>query len=239
MEPSYPPALPHGDIEEIFPDVFLVTGVMQIGRLFRFGRNMIIVRQGGSLTLVNSVRLDEPGLERLDALGKVEHVMKLGYYHDRDDAFYVDRYQARFGALPGHTHRPGLTADVEMTADTEPPLDSARLFVFETIQKPEALIHLDRGQGMLLCCDALQNWAGPTAEFNLLASLLMRGMGFFKPHNVGPMWIRYMKPRKDDFERLQALPYEHVLGAHGAPVKGGARDKYGATFARMFGIASG
>ena len=48
---------------------------------------MAIVRDGGSLTLINTVRLDEAGLEAMDALGAVGDIVMLGASHGRDDAF--------------------------------------------------------------------------------------------------------------------------------------------------------
>lgn len=234
MEYVFPPAWPHGDIQEIFPDVFLVTGVMKLKPAFQFDRNMVILRQDGELVLINSVRLTEPGLEQLEALGKVAHVIKLGHFHDRDDAFYVHRYGARFWALPGHTHTPGLRPDVEITADTQLPLRDARLFQFQTTEKPEGILHLQRHGGILVACDSLQNWASPGPLFNALSRVAMRLMGFIKPANVGPAWRKSMKVRKEDFDRLQKLSYRHVLGAHGTPVKDTAHEQYGATFARLF-----
>jgi hypothetical protein len=88
------PALPHGRIEEVFPDVFFVTGTMKtvlMGAHWHFSRNMTIVRDGDALTLINTVRLDEPSLAELEKLGRVANVVKIGSLHGRDDAFYVSR----------------------------------------------------------------------------------------------------------------------------------------------------
>lgn len=232
---KYPEALPHLQIEEVFTDVFLVHGTMRPSRLISFGRNMIIVRHGDQLTLINTVRLDEAGLAELDDLGRVTDVVKLGYYHDRDDPFYVERYRARFWALPGHRHNLGLRADVEMTEDTELSIPGARLFAFRTTRHPEAIVHLDRDGGALLLCDALQNWPEPGFGCNRLGRVLMRPMRFFRAANVGPVWSKVMRPDPDEFARLQELPYRHMLGAHGQPLMDTAHEDFGATFARRFG----
>ena len=55
-----PPALPHGRLEEIFPDVFFVSGAMKtelMGAHWQFSRNMTVVRDGDALTLINPIRL--------------------------------------------------------------------------------------------------------------------------------------------------------------------------------------
>lgn len=240
MSTEFPPALAHRDIVEVFPDIFQVTGVMAM-KGARFSRNMTIVRQDGELTLLNSVRLDDAGLTALDELGTVKQVIRLGFFHDRDDPFYMDRYQgqARFWSVPDVEHGFGLEPDEVLSEDSELPIAGASVFVFETTAKSEAIIRLDREGGILISCDCLQNWTRPTAEFNFLAKLMMRVMGFFKPVNVGPGWIKLARPRARDFERLNQLVYEHVLPSHGTPVKGDARKGYGATFQRLFGVDSG
>src|SRR4051812_14909963 len=99
----FPAAMPHGPIEEVFPNVFFVTGTMRgpfFESVWQFSRNMVVVREGDRLTLVNAVRLGEEGLAALDALGKVVNVVKIGSMHGVDDAFYVDRYRATYWALP-------------------------------------------------------------------------------------------------------------------------------------------
>ena len=60
------PAYPHGELQELFPDTFFVTGTVPLpGPLpVRFSRNMTVLRTGSSLTLVNSIRLDDAGLRR-------------------------------------------------------------------------------------------------------------------------------------------------------------------------------
>ena len=237
MSTDFPPALPHREIVEVFPDIFQVTGVMAM-RGARFSRNMTIVRQDGDLTLINTVRLDDDGLKALDELGAVKNVIRLGFFHDRDDPFYMDRYQgqARFWSVPDCEHGLGLQPDEILSPDSELPLAGASVFLLETAARPEAILRLDRDGGILISCDCLQNWARPTAEFNFMAKLMMRVMGFFKPTNVGPGWIRLAKPGAADFERLNQLEYEHVLPSHGTPVKGDARNAYGATFQRLFGV---
>lgn len=97
---EFPAALKHGEIRELFPDIFFVTGTMTIaGKPMSFSRNMTIVRENGVLTLINSVRLDERGLQALDALGRVANIIRLAGFHGLDDAFYKDRYDAKAWAV--------------------------------------------------------------------------------------------------------------------------------------------
>ena len=90
MTQSFPAVQPHGPIESIIEDVWYVTGSVQFKPLVRLPRNMVILRHGGLLAVINSVRLDAKGEEALDALGTVAHVLKIGF-HGMDDAYYIDR----------------------------------------------------------------------------------------------------------------------------------------------------
>ena len=55
---------------------------------------------------------------------------------------------------------------------------------------------------------------------------VMRSMGFLKPHNVGPGWLKQGKPPQADLRGILGLPFANVLPAHGTPVLGSARDLF-------------
>jgi len=231
--------LPHGPIEEVFPDVFMVTGTMRnefFGAMWQFSRNMTIVRQDGELTLLNAVRLDEEGLAALDALGTVKHVMQIGGMHGHDDRFYVDRYKATFWSVPGMPRDEGITESKDLVAGGELPFDGASLFVFEQTKIPEAIVLLHREGGIAIACDSLQNWTGPDAYMDESTIEKMEGMGFFAPANLGVAWMHVNEPKPGDFERLKSLTFDHALVGHGSPVKGGADAAYHATFTRLLGV---
>ena len=59
---DFPQQLPHGEITEIFPDVFFVVGQSKFefqDNKFQFSRSMTVIRDGDRLTLVNSMRLND------------------------------------------------------------------------------------------------------------------------------------------------------------------------------------
>jgi len=233
---SFPPALAHDAIEEVFPDLFAVRGAMETVLMdldWQFSRNMIIVREGDRLILINSVRLNEQGLAQLDQLGKVTDVVRLGALHDRDDAFYLDRYKAHHWIMPGLESAGGASATT-MKPNGPLPFAEATLFQFETTACPEGVIRLDREGGILIACDALQNWLKPDEHFCDNTRERMQGMGFFTPANVGPVWMQAAQPDADDFNRLRALEFRHVVCGHGEPMLDNAREAFGATFDRLF-----
>jgi hypothetical protein len=236
---TFTPVLPHGDIQEIVPDVFFVTGTSCPtfqGQKWQFSRNMTIVRQGDALTLINTVRLDDAGLQALDQLGKVKNVVKIGAFHGIDDAFYVDRYRARLWALPGHQHESGLPTDETLTSGGKMPFSGCSLFVFETAKMPEGILLIDRDGGILVACDSLQNWVDADQYFSEASAEMMRQIGFIRPANVGPGWQKFCEPQASDFIRLKALPFRHLLSAHGVPLRNDAHAQLSATFAGLFGV---
>jgi hypothetical protein len=231
----HPPAQRHGEIREVLPNVFFVTGTMSMPGLMpvRFSRNMTIVRDGERLILVNSVRLDEAGLKQLDKLGKVTDVLRLAAFHGMDDPFYKERYGARIWTLKGQRYVAGFdlnaapyhSADVEMDDATELPISGAKLYSIASTP-PEGLLLLERDGGILISGDCLQNWAKPDAYFSTFAKPMMRLMGFIKPHNIGPAWLKHTKPPVKQLLGILDVAFEHVLPAHGAPVQVGAKASY-------------
>jgi hypothetical protein len=236
---QFPPALSHGNIEEVFPDLFFVSGAMETVLQdidWKFSRNMIVVRDGERLIIVNSVRLDETGLAELDRLGRVTDVVRLGALHGRDDPFYVDRYGADYWAMPGMEHETGLKATRTLTPEGPLPISDASLFDFRTTQIPEGILRIDRAGGILIACDALQNWLAPDEHFSDSSRELMQQMGFFTPANLGPVWVQRATPQGEDFTRLKALSFKHALCGHGEPLRDTAHEDYSATFNRQFGV---
>ena len=204
--------------------------------LIRFSRNMVIIKEGERLVLVHSMRLSEPGLQALDALGKVTDVIRLAGFHGMDDPFYKERYDAKVWALEGAHYMKGFGAaegkgeayfepDVRIGPDTELPIEGAALTVIPC-QPPEGILRLDREGGVLITGDALQHWHRTDRYFSLAAKAMMKVMGFIKPHNVGPGWLKSAKPSAADVSGLGDLEFDNLLPVHGDPVLGGAREKY-------------
>jgi len=238
---TLPPALPHGDLREVFPDVFFVTGTSRAhfsGVDWQFSRNMVVVRSAGKLTLINTVRLDDAGLAALAALGEVASVVRLGAFHGRDDAFYLERYGAELWALAGMKHEHDRPTDHELAPGGPMPLPGASLFVFETASAPEGILVLDRDDGVLVSCDSLQNWETTDPYFSEDSKQKMAALGFIRKANIGPGWRQGTGVSASDFARLGGLSFRHVLPAHGSPLLHEARERYAETFARDFGVTS-
>ena len=243
---AFPKALPHGTLKKVFDDIYFVTGSVRAPAPVPivFSRNMTVVREGESLTLINTLRLDDAGLAALDELGKVEHVIRIAGFHGMDDPFYKDRYGAKVWGMKDQIYAAGFNdsptnddsyfhPDVEMTEDTELPISGAKIFQFKSANPPEGLVLLEREGGIIVSGDCLQHWHSPDAYFNFPARLMMKLMGFFKPHNVGPGWLKGAKPDTGEVKSILELEFDHVLPVHGEEVIGNAKELYRPAIERL------
>lgn len=236
------PALAHGRITKLFENIWFVKGAVKMPMLIpmKISRSMTIVKNpsNGAITLINSMRLSETGLAELEKLGKVTNVIRIAGFHGRDDGFYRARYGAKIYAIKGQAYNRKfekkkidpedgyMLPDVWLNEDSGLPLDSASLKVFHSSDPAEAIIVLNRDGGILVTGDSLQHTAEPDEFVNLPARLMMKKMGFFKPHNVGPGWLQFAHPEKTDIRSVLDLKFEYVLPGHGDPVIGLAKSKF-------------
>lgn len=217
---NYTPAWPHSEIKEIFPDIFFVTGTNKTvhdGVNLQHSRNMIIIRNQDELSLINTVRLTEQGLLSLDQLGKVKHILRIGAFHGRDDAFYLDQYHASLWALKGMQDEHGHSTHFELTTQTKLPFN-ASVFIFETSKFPEAILHINHEGGIIITCDSIKNWLGPDEYFNEESAKLYQDNASFGPASISKVWQQACQVDISDFNRLLQLPFRHLLSAHGQPL---------------------
>lgn len=236
----YPPAFPHNTIAQIFENIYLVHGSIRIGPGMRMNRNMVIIEDSGELTLINPVRLNEKELTKLEALGTVRHIMRLGDFHGLDDQFYVDRYQAEFWCQPGQTTYQNPLPNHIITSDTAPPISDAEFFVFESASFPEAALLLKESK-LLITTDSVQYW--PDWEHtSVITRLVLWLMGFRLTLFIGGPWLKRVSPRNSsllpDFERLMALDFEHVVAAHGKLLRNQAKPLLQEAIEKAFGSAT-
>ena len=222
------PALPHGSIDEVFPNVFVVRGLFKLGLGMAFDRNMTVVRTGDRLVAINSVRLTDDGEAALAKLGKLEHVIRIGMAHGADDPYFVERFGATLWGPPGIKH---AVAAKELT-DADKPVD-AEVFRFEHGKGSEAALVLPVDGGVLVTCDSYQNWT--TFEHcSWAARQLMRPMGF-GPTMIGGPWAKRMGPEvRKDFERLAERPFRHLIPGHGSVLRDDAKPKLGGAITARF-----
>lgn len=235
---QYSPAWPHGEIEQAFTDVFYVLGTNKThhaGVDLQTSRTMTIVRQGDELTLLNTVRLGEEGLRQLEQLGRVREIVRLGAFHGRDDPFYRDRYGATLWTLPNVETADGRPADRALVPGEPLPLRDGKLFVFTSARFAEAAMLLERDGGTLITCDAIQNWSRVDRFFSEETGSMFAAQGLIREANLPSTWRQACAPDPADFRRLAELPFQHLITAHGAPLRDSAHTLVRSRIEEVFG----
>lgn len=118
---------------EIFSNVYLLRGSIKIGPLLQMNHNMIIVRSGTEITLINAVRLDSKNLDILDQLGTVKNIIRLGDFHGLDDQFYIDTYRADFWSQECHDNYPELQPNKIINSTTNSPIPNGKFFILNEL----------------------------------------------------------------------------------------------------------
>ena len=216
---------PHGDIEAIADDAFMLRGSIKMNPLVRITRNMGIVREGKELTLLNPVRVNERVEAQLAALGEIKNIVRLGCFHGIDDPYYVEKFGATMWSQKGGTAYTEPTIDKELSGNQPLPIAGARLFEFAGTRQPECALLLERGKGILFTCDAIQHY-GDYSYNNIPAKLLMPFIGFPKTTLVGPIWLKLQTGEggnlESEFRRMLSLKFDSLLSAHGTLLGSGA-----------------
>lgn len=195
----------------------------------KLSRNMVIVRTGTDLTLVNPVRLSEEGEEELKKLGDVTTLLRLGQFHGKDDAYYKSTFDAELLAV-GPKSPYEVKIDKIVKESSELPIPNSDLFVFDFNNVSEGAIVICKDEGgILLTCDSLQSHKDDDVFVNWPMKKLMAKKGFKDSAVVvGPPWLKFvgdMEKAKSEFARLmKELNFTGLAGAHGKYLKDGAKE---------------
>ncbi len=230
----------HGDIKQIFENIWFVKGQLRMAMLLpmTISRSMTIIRENNELTLINPIRLSESGMQKIESLGKISRVVRIGGFHGKDEAFFRAQYNAKIYALKGHVYTQKISnlpvdpnkgymqADVELTEHDALPISNASLIWFKTAHPPEAILRLEQEGGVLVTADSLQNTPEPDEFHNFFAIIMMKMMGFFHPYHIGPGWLKISKVDRSELKKLLNVDFNHVLPGHGDPVIDNAKEKY-------------
>lgn len=222
---AYAPAYPHDSFVEIFPNIYLLQGSIKIGFGLSMNRNMVIVKQQNDLILINAVRMNDKELNRLNQLGHVKHIIRLGDFHGLDDQFYIDTYQAHFWSQMHHATYKELVPDSVISSSTKPPINDAEFFIFETAQYPEAALFIKSAK-LLITTDSIQYWTN-WKYMSFVTKIILLIMGFRLGLFIGGPWLKRVTPQgkslQTDFENLLQLDFDALIAAHGTLLKTNAK----------------
>jgi hypothetical protein len=228
-----------GTLQKVFDDVWWVWGTTRFLPGATFPRNMTIVRGEDGLVVIHPVLLPEAEQAQVEALGKIEHIVRLGDFHGMDDALYIERYSPRVWAPPGATPYAGVRVDHELVPGGELPLPDASLIAFDRSRSPETALLLPRHGGLLLTCDSIQSWAKLPEGVSLLGGLMAKMMGFRGRACIGPGWRGACEPKDGvgfgpKFREILELEFRHLIGAHGPPIVDDAKEELRRAVDRLY-----
>ena len=211
-----------GTLEQVFDNVWWGWGTTRFMPGVAFPRNMWVVKQGDELVVIHPVLMPDAEQKKIDELGNVKHIIRLGAFHGMDDPAYVKRYQPTVWAPPNVDQPDSVKTDHELKPGGELPLEDAELFSFDASKASEtAIVYANHG-GVLFTCDSVQSWE-TTAGTSFLGGVMARMMGFKGTTVIGPGWRKLCEPDGDgfgpDFKRLLEKDFRHLLSGHGVPVK--------------------
>lgn len=222
----YPPAYPHDKLQKLYPGVFLLHGSIKVGPGMSMNRNMIILKSGSEIILINPVRMNEEGLAALDLLGRVSKIIRLGDFHGLDDEFYLNRYNCEFWAQQGQATYKSPSPTKIIDASTAGPIENSEFFIFESAIFPEAALLMAEHK-LLITTDSIQYHAD-WSYFSWFTKLVFKLLGFKVGLNIGGPWLKRVTPKgktlKDDFEALLTLDFNAIIAAHGALIEKGAKE---------------
>jgi len=237
--PTHVPADRHVPLRECFPDVWLASSAnamgIPLGLTITFSRNMAAIRTDDGWVLLNPVRVSDAAEAELLAKGPFKHAVRLGTFHGRDDAYYVDKFGVELWGVSGKQMYPHPSVSREIREDGPFPIPGARVVVFTQATHAECAVLLPQNR-LLVTCDSVQHYDDDPL-ISTLGKIMMYAMGFFTPCVIGPIWLKTVTPPggslRADFERLLALDFDNLISAHGTPKVGGAKEALARNVARL------
>jgi len=214
---TFPEAMNHGQIKEIFKDVFFVTGEVNFLPGMTITRNMIIIREKNELTLINCIRLSKQGMTELENLGKIKHLVRIGELHHIDIPFYKYHYNATYWSLEHTENHHSVTPDKILYQGDDLPFEDAKLILIKTPKCDEAAILLDHEGGILITCDCIQNHES-LKNHKLFEKIAIKLDGTCGRAKISRLWMMHSHAKLDDFRVILKYNFKHLLSAHGTPL---------------------
>lgn len=211
--------LPHQSVIKNFENIYSLVGSMQLLGVFKYSRNMVVLKDGDKLCLVNPVRLTLEEEKKLLKLGSIDSILKLGRLHSVDLPYYMDKFSPKLWASSNDSFVKDHDYKIEIDIDkaTSIPFLNMQIYSFKTSKENEAVAFLPQDGGILLACDAFVNMKKADPMANWLVRTLSKLLP--EPTYIGPNWFKAMKPKKEDFEEVLKFKFDKMMPAHGPILK--------------------
>jgi hypothetical protein len=216
--------LAHGDLQELMPGVWTVTGALP----FPLKRVMTIVRlSDGSLLLHSVIAMDEARMAKLEALGKPSIVIVPHAGHRLDATFYKKRYpEVRVVAPAAARAKIEEVVELDATAEETLPALGVKLHPVDGFKNGELAYELATPGGkVLVMSDAVANRDPPPGFRGWLMASMAGGpknRRLSVPRIVRMMILGDKKAARASIEKLAEIPDLKLLTvAHGRAITDG------------------
>jgi hypothetical protein len=223
MAPPNHKILPHGDLEELAPGLWSVSGALP----FPLKRNMTVYRlRDGGLLLHSGVALDDAGLAKLEALGAPAVLIVPSTGHRLDARFFKARYPGLRVLCPAAARaKVEQVVPVDATCEEALPGLGVRLHEMDGYKGGELAYQVDiPGGKALMLCDALANADHPPGLGGKVMAALaggIKGRRLGVPRIVRLMLIGDRAAGRATITRLATIDGLRLITvAHGRPVSG-------------------
>jgi hypothetical protein len=185
-------------------------------------RTTVVGIGGGELLVVSPPPVECGGLEALDALGAVRHVVVPNAFHHLHARGFLERYpDAVFWAAPGLSRRvAGLPPATELAAGIATPWSHAvDHAVLEATDEVSEVAFFHRDSATLVLTDLafhMTTFAGTFDRISWRLSGVPNGFGHSRTARM--LLLRDRHAAKIFLERVLAWPFRRILVAHGDPV---------------------
>ncbi len=209
---------PHGDLIELAPRLWSVTGSLARSPI---PRTMVIYRLGdGGLLIHSAVALNDEGMTALEALGAPKILVVPNRMHRSDAGVYKERYPDLVVCCPEGAR--DAAAKVVAVDNVSPVVLEPHGIVCHGDPSFEQTYELPLDDGVaLICADALFNLMEHLPGFSgFMARYVSRSTGFFGVTGLGKLFLGKQAPVLKAWLNAQADRDDVRLFvvAHGEPV---------------------
>ncbi len=184
------------------------------------GRRMTVLQVGdGRLVVHSAMRMSEPDMQRLDAIGRVAYVIAPNPLHASEAPWYADRYpQAKILLPEGMRLKQGRLMRIDGTIEVGWPAELAgelEAFLIDGLRLPETAYSHARSK-TLVVTDLVMNY--DNHHFKGIFKLLMRINGIvdrFGPSRLLRSAIKDKAALRDSLARVMQWDFDRVVMSHG------------------------
>ena len=184
------------------------------------GRRMTVLQVGaGELAVHGAVRMSEPDMQRLDAIGRVAYVIAPNPFHASEAPWYADRYPAAKTLVPAAMRRKQeRRMRIDGTIEESWPVELAgelEALLIDGLRLPETA-YWHRRSKTLVVTDLVMNFGND--HFKGIFKPLMRINGIvdhFGPSRLLRSAIQDKAALRDSLARVMQWDFDRVVMSHG------------------------